>query len=137
MNEQWMKWEPVKGLSTKYYLNSVTDNDDAGFKIELVEFENRKKKATFLFSDWVYSYRYIEEIFALNKINFLKKKYGENFLNWTFFKVTNSQYIQWLSQESHTISDNRQLQHFSFRTMDSVLDVINDSDPIVEFFEGK
>ncbi len=137
MTEVWEKWEPLRGLATEYYLDNVVDSDEIGFSIEFREFKNSKKRIRVLFSNWVYSYRYLEESFAINRYASLEKKYGDNFLNWTFFKVMNSKYIQWLSQESEGLSDLRDLKHYSFLSMDSVLDVINDKDPIVEFVEEK
>ncbi len=135
--EKWEKWEPLSKLATEYYLDKVIDNDEIGFQIEFKDFKNRKKIIRFIFENWVYSYRYLEESFAINRYDQLSKKYGDKFLNWTFFKVANSNYIRWLSQESGGLSDPRDLKHYSFLSMDSVLDVINDKDPIVEFVEEK
>ncbi len=137
MAENWIKWEPVQGLAERYSLDLVIDTKKEGFRIEFSAFEDRKKKIYVNFPNWVHAYRYGEEIFALDRIDQLTKKYGKGFLNWTFFKVADSSYLQWLSHESHTISDDRKLQHFAFILMDSILDVVAPYEPAVQFVEEK
>lgn len=43
MNEQLVQWKPIKGLSKKYYVESISDSTE-GFKIILFDSSNRRKK---------------------------------------------------------------------------------------------
>lgn len=137
MLEEWTQWKPIKHLVSKYYIDSVVDTIK-GFKIELSQYDSPKNKICVLFQNSVYSYRSVDESFISNILGELSKKYGKSFFHsWTFFKVTNSSYLQWLSQQSEGISDYRLLIHFSFISFDSILDVICDYEPIIECFEEK
>ncbi len=133
MLEDWIKWEPAAGLSKKYYIDSILD-DVEKFEVTLSSAENEIKKIKVIFEDSVYSHCRTNESFRVKIIYDLDKKYGTDFYgDWTFFKVTNSSYLQWLSRQSTTISNSRNLVHFSFVAVDSILDVINVSDPKIEF----
>lgn len=137
MSEYWTKWEPVKGVSAKYYIDSVFDSDDRGFIIELSEQDGNKKRIRILFKDWVWSYKYVQEIFAANRLAEIRKKYGEDFFNGhTFFKITESNHLQQLSQESSGILNYYGgAIHFCFVSAESILDVIANYEPIIEFIE--
>jgi len=63
-------------------------------------------------------------------INKIDERYGTEFYaEWTFFKVTNSEYIQWLSEQSYGIAESESLIHFSILAGDSIVDVIAAYEP--------
>ncbi len=135
MQEQWVQWKPVNNLSTKYNIDAISDSLD-NFKVELTDYNNGKNKVIVTFENSVDAYRTTDETFRLNCINTLDKQYGPDFYGkWTFFKVTNSKYIQWLSEESCTISDSLPLVHFSFIAANCILDVVTTYEPKVELVE--
>lgn len=137
MKEQWERWEPISGLANKYYIDSIID-EARGFKVILSESDDETKKILVLFEDSIDAYRNTDESFRLKIIHDLDQKYGTDFYgDWTFFKVTNSTYIQWLSEQSYGTSDYQSFVHFSFITADSILDVITNYEPKVERFESK
>jgi hypothetical protein len=52
-----------------------------------------------------------------------------------FFKVNNSAFLKWISEQSCTISDDRSLIHFSILAENIVLDIANPSGPKVEIIQ--
>lgn len=137
MMEKWIKWEPIKGLSPKYYIESISDNIN-GFEIILFEGHDNKEKVHVIFENSVDAYNCSEEGFRLKTIWNLGDKYGKDFYgDWTFFKVINSKYLQWLSKESVEMYDSLSLIHFSFLAADSVLDVVTTYEPRVEIIKSK
>jgi hypothetical protein len=136
MNENWIKWEPAEGLAKKYSINSISDTLDK-FEIILSEYDNinHKIKVKMKF-DFVDSYRCTDKSLRLKDMGELVEKRDEKFHNnWTFFKVLNSKYLKYLSKQSYGIIDDRNLMHFALITEDLIIDLINPSEPIVEFIE--
>ena len=63
----------------------------------------------------------------------LSEHYGDSFYGtWTFFKVSNSEYLRWLSNQSFETM-NSTFMHFTFVTGNSILDVICTYEPKVKF----
>ena len=130
--EQWIKWEPITGLSPKYYIESISDNRN-GFTILLSE-ADYKNTVKVTFETLVLSYRNTNESFRLSTIDFIYDNYGAAFCGqWTFFKVVNSAYVLWLSEQSYTIAESVPPIHFSFLAVDSIIDVVATCEPKVEF----
>lgn len=134
--EQWTRWEPIKGLSRKYYIDSTSDGIE-GFIIILSDVENRKKRVRISFEYSVHAYRNTNESFTNQIICDLDAKYGTEFYgDWTFFKVTNSEYLQWLSEKSCGWSDAcGGFTHFSILSVEYILDIIDSTEPTVEFID--
>lgn len=132
--EQWEHWMPINNLSKKYYIDYIL-SDSKIFKIILTDINNVKNKVHVVFEDSIHAFKWVDEIYRFKKIEQLNKQFGTNFCEeWTFFKVTNSDYLKWISDQSYGISDDRDLIHFSFIGANSILDVI-DIDPKVEIIE--
>ncbi len=129
MLEDWIKWEPAQELSEKYFLYSIIESIN-GFEIILSDYYDDNKKIKILFGNSVHAYRNTNESYRLQTFNFLSEKKIDN---WTFFKVINSSYIQWMLEESCDIYKNINFVHFSFFTIESVVDVIGFEDPKIEF----
>jgi hypothetical protein len=129
LEEVWKRWEVENDLISKYYIESVTDNIE-GLRIVLSDATDESKKVEILFEDSVHVYRSTDESFRQSTINKLDEHYGAEFYrNRTFFIVTNSEYIQWLSLQSYGISDSEPVYHFSILAVDSVVDVIAAYEP--------
>ena len=132
MTEQWTKWEPAPALIKKYWIDAVLDTAD-DFSILLSD-ANNANKIQVIFENSVDAYRNADETYRYKLICDLNEKYGGDFYgSWTLFKVLNSEYLKWISEQSCTISDNRSLQHFSFIAADSVLDVVAPYEPMIKF----
>ncbi len=130
-----MTWEAAKGLNAKYYIDTILDSDDDGFIIELSEQNNNKKKVRITFKDWVWSYKYVQEIFATNRLDEVRGKHEKDFFKGrTFFKISESNYLRQLSQESSDILNYYGgAIHFCFVSAESILDVIANYEPTIEF----
>ncbi len=137
MQEKWIRWEPISNLSAKYYIDSISDNIKE-FKIVLSEYRDKKKKVQVIFKNSVDAYRSTDESFRLGTIYNLGDQYGKKFYaEWTFFKVINSTYILWISEQSFGITDSLSFIHFSFIAEDSILDVVTTYEPRVELITHK
>lgn len=136
MQEQWTRWEPIKGLAGKYYIDFITDSLDEGFKVILTERDNEKKTVHVIFKDSVDCYTSTNESYINHLIFNLDKDYGPSFYgDWTFFKITNSDYLKRLSVISSTISDDANFTHFVLLASDSMLDIITNYEPEIKFID--
>lgn len=132
MNEQWIRWEPLADLSPKYNVNEINFNKKYLY-IVLMEDELDNKIVEISFKKQIIAYTRTDESFILSLLCDLKKVYGGDFYGkWTFFKVTNSQYIKQISEAfPSTISDPSSWIHFVVMAGDDVVDVIADYEPEV------
>lgn len=129
---QWIKWEPIECLSSKYYIHSISDGLE-GFIIVLSDANDENKKVKVIFEDSVHTYRSTDESFRQSTINDLDEIYGTQFYSdWTLFKVSNSDYMQWLSAQSYSIIDSESLIQFTLLAVDSVVEIIAAYEPKVE-----
>jgi hypothetical protein len=135
MTEQWTQWNPIPGLAKKYYIESVSGSIE-GFKIVLHKEGNKKEKSLVFFENSVDAYRSTDESFRLKIVYELAKKYGDDFYaEWTFFKVNNSSYTQWILEQASGTADDTNFIHFAFIDPDSILDVICQEDPKIQLLE--
>ncbi|GMU18843.1 MAG: hypothetical protein AMXMBFR12_00350 [Candidatus Babeliales bacterium] len=131
MQETWTRWEPITRLSHNYYCESLIDTPDDGFQIRL--FDEEGKKLLISFSESVDAYRSTDGSFSYDTIESLEKKYGKEFYStWSFFKIENSEFLEWIKKESQGTFEIYQLQHFCFWTIDCRIDVINNYDPEIK-----
>jgi len=131
MDEQWIKWEPIQGLSRHYYVDLVSDSFD-GFLIELTDAENENNKVEIKFLDSVKAYRSTDEAYRSHLLSVLYETYGIEYFNeWALFKVRNSDYQKWLTEQSYGFLDLKTTTHFSIMGGESIVDVIANYDPIV------
>ncbi|MGC2310232.1 MAG: hypothetical protein WA432_01265 [Candidatus Babeliaceae bacterium] len=134
MLEKWIQWQPIPNLMKKYYIDSISDTFD-GFIILLSD-ENNKSNVRVMFENSIDAYRSTDESFRLKTIHDLGQYYGSSFYTqWTFFKVINSEYLHWLSEQSYKITDTLSFIHFSFIAADSILDVVTNYEPRVELIK--
>ncbi len=135
MQEKWSQWKPLDNLADRYYIESISVSID-GFKILLVDAQKESKKVSVLFPHSVHAFRNTDETFRLLTIGYLDENYAPKFYgDWTFFKVENSEYLKWLSEQSHGISDSYKVIHFSIITDDEILDLAASYEPTVTFVD--
>lgn len=129
--EYWEKWIPIRGLPSTLYNDSLIDNSD-GITLEFSD-ENEQNKIIVKFDGCVLSYRNTDEG-SLGKIfKFLDKQYGTDFYaNWTFFKVKNSEYINWFHEVSLGMYKSEPIEHYVFLTPDDVIEILSTDSPIIE-----
>lgn len=135
MTEQWSKWEPLQGLSNKYYVDSISDTMEE-FEIILSDANDRKKKLRISTEYSPHSYQVTKISYKFKIISNLTRQHNETLTNkWTFFRVTNSSYLQLMSEESAGISDDRELTHVSILAQNLVIDIVDGFEPKVEWLE--
>lgn len=131
MEEQWIQWNPIEKLASKYYIDFVIDKIET-FKVNLIDTKSEREKIEIAFLEGVEAYTRVEESFRVKIIHELDKKYGTDFYgDWTFFKVHNSEYIKWLSEQSYKWSDTHKFMHFCLITADAIMDIIATYEPEV------
>jgi hypothetical protein len=130
-DEKWVKWEPVQGMSFRYDVEYILDKFDS-FEIVLIDMVDKNKKVKLVFENSVNAYRVVEESFRsqlLVEVGNFNKEYE----NWTFFKVENSSFLNWLYKESSGMLKELKPIQFSFITTDSIIDIVSTYHPKVEF----
>lgn len=131
MEEQWERWKPIDGLARKYDIADIIDDVD-GFVVTLFDISDKHQRLILQFQHSVEAYHVANETLRHRVIVDLDTRYGTEFYgNWTFFIVTHSSYIRWLSKQSCTISDGMELVHYSILAANAVLDIAAISQPIV------
>lgn len=128
-NEIWSRWDPgIEGITGNYYVTSTSD-DENGF-IVILEQEGTSQRIEVLFSDSVSALRLADEGVVFMLFDELYAKYGDDFYTqWTFFKVENSDCLQWLSSRTAGFSERYNLKHFVIMGLDKVLDIVASYEP--------
>ena len=135
MQEEWVRWEPIKDLSGKYSVDSVIMGEKS-LTIGLSSECNPTKKVEVRFEYAVDAYRYTNDSFCLKVCTDLVAKYGKEFHgNWSFFKVDHSEYFHWLSGKSCAYADEFPFTHFCIVGSDEIVDVLARYEPMVIFVE--
>lgn len=121
--EQWIKWEPIEDLNKTYEVANV-NNSAQGFTI-LMEGTKAKKKIKICFTESIAAYRYVSLVSKLSSESLRG--------NWSFFKIINSSYLQWLSDESSGFFHMPYYTHFVFLGENSIIDVAANYEPTIIF----
>jgi len=135
MEEEWVHWNPIEDLEVNFSLESILDTID-GFEVLLTPLHGEKRRLKIRFEASVASFKTTYRPFRNQLILELREKYGESFCSMSLFKVNNSKYIQWLSEDSYTISDYWMLLHYAIFTDNWIIDIVDRSNPIVEWLEN-
>ena len=127
-NEIWHRWEPNLEITGRYRIGDFGFTDD-GFKI-IVEHRETKQVVEILFNCTITAFRSTDEGRRLKLFYDLEAKYGSDFYRkWSFFKVENSDYLSWLSDQSYEISDLLQTKHFVILDSEEILDITSHIEP--------
>lgn len=131
--EIWTQWKPAENLSARYHIDLILEGIE-GFKLIMSDAQDDSKKLTMLFENSVFSYRNTDESFSRDIVDSLRKEYGQEFWEkWIFFKVLNSNYLNWLAEESYGFFESDEATHFSIIAMNSILDIADNSNPKIIF----
>jgi len=141
MKEDWIQWKPLNELNDKYYIELLKDSTN-GLEIILAyanrNTKNKRDKIKVNFGFHAESYRFSDEHCRLELFRRLEKHYGNEFYaKWNYFKVENSEYINWLNKESGRLTENMNLKHYVFMDSDTVLDVIAKCEPEFDLIKKK
>lgn len=129
--EEWTRWEPIKDILGKYFVDSLILSDN-GLAIQLSDWD-KEKKIEIIFDGCIDAYRYTNDSFSFKIPAGLSEKYGGEFYkNWSFFKITNSEYLAWLSEKSYEYSNDFPFIHFCIIGGDEIVDVLARYEPDVK-----
>ena len=132
--EKWSRWEPITGLTARYYVDGVVDTIDE-LIVRLVSDQDQSIGVEVVF-DSAWAYRLTNESFRLSLIYQLGLKYGEDFYTkWAFFKVDESDYLDWLSRESYEFSESAEMTHYCLMGLESFVDIAASEDPVVKLIK--
>jgi hypothetical protein len=132
MDEMWERWEPTTEISNKYYVDSIIDNIQ-GLRIILSDAEIEDSKIEIVFDNSVHAYRSTDESYRQKILNYIDEKYGTEFYSeWSLFKVVNSEYLEWIYNQSFGIAELEELYHFSIIAVDSIIDILAAYEPIIK-----
>jgi len=145
MQEIWKRWQPIDETHDKYIIESIEYTIQGSFKMMLSksywkplsesERQDKTKQISILFKNGVIAHRETNETFRISTYGILDDNYGTDFYTkWTFFKITNSSYLKWISEKCG-FTDSYPLTHYSFLTLDEILDVISADEPIIEIID--
>ena len=119
IKQQWIEWTPITGLFCRYDYFSLSENlADHQVSIELVPTEDPNQKINLTFN-WAMSFRKTAIPYTGNILGDNKKLS----LEWTFFEIKNSEYIQQLSQESGGLYAKEDFTHFLIITTSSIIEI--------------
>jgi hypothetical protein len=130
--EEWTRWEPVKDISERYYIDFFgMVGDEWDFVIKLSN-SDKTKQIEIRFEGVVTSYRYTNESYCFGIFGDLSKKHGDDFYsNWSFFKINKSNYVKWIIDESYDSG----FIHFCIVGGDEMLDVIATYEPEIKIIK--
>lgn len=121
--EYWERWQPLEHLSKKYTLDYITNTcKKSKFIVSLTDLSLEKGNVLIEIEEGVDHYEKITQepmAIILKKLN---EKYGSTFSQeWTFFKIHNSSFVQWLSAQSYNIWNISKQLHFALITTNAIV----------------
>lgn len=133
--EIWHKWLPnAENLSKKYSVAAV-DDIIGEFNIYLYD-EKSSKKICVNFYDSTDISRRTNIFFRSAELELISLRNGENFFkDWSFFKISDSKFIQDLVKESYGMLNAAYSIHFVIVGSNCVVDVVTNYEPKIEFIE--
>ena len=133
LEEDWARWEPFTELKPAYDIINI--QDDMDYLRILIHSTKCDQQLEVVF-DTDSAYRKTDETFRLNLINQLSEKYGDEFyVKWSFFKIENSNYMKWLSEQSNGYTGDLKLKHFVIMGIDSIVDIVAYEEPKFKLLE--
>src|SRR5690348_3691652 len=101
-HEEWIQWQPFEDVHGKYSLK-IIQSDSKEFFITLYKKDSKEELKLSICGEQDI-YRVTKTYYRQDLFNFLKTNYGELFYkDWTFFKIKNSSYKEWLEEESYGV----------------------------------
>ena len=133
--ETWHKWLPeAQNLSKKYVITLIEDIIGE-FNIYLYD-EKSDKKIRVNFYESTDIFRRTNIGFRSTELKQISDEQGEAFFSdWTFFKISNSEYVRELFEESCGMLNAAHCIHFVIVGDNCIVDVITDHEPKIEFIE--
>lgn len=128
---KYLKWVSMENLACQYVCRCVDETDKNGRYI-LLESENEnnphKLEVDFRGAE-------ISQSVIYGEFEHLYKK--TEFLNWTFYEVEQSEYIDWITEHSYDILSGSKFEyrHFFILTKNCLIDVIALDEPVLKIIK--
>lgn len=133
--EIWSSWEPVERFSNMYEIEDMITTETT-IEIILSSFPENSPKMIRIFFDKGYTaYRFSDETYRIDTLHFVSETYKDSLKNWSFFRVSNSQYIKSLNENNYEINKNI-FMHFTIFTSNFVLEILSQHEPKVELINS-
>lgn len=129
--EQWVRWKPLQELSGRFLVDDL-HMSHVGVRILLIS-ENNDIKIEILFDGPTYAYRCTNESLCFGIFPSLGVRYGHDFYaNWSFFKINNSDYLQWVASKTTGSIDDYTLDHFCIIGNNDVFEILSRYEPLIK-----
>jgi len=132
--ENWIPWNPLKKECGEYYINDY-NNSFGGLKIILCKAGTEQKTQVHVSWDgMVEAIRIMNESYRSRFWSYLDENQKNLHRSWPLFIIHDSEFLNFLSNESCKISDRLKFKHYCIMDMECVLDVASQLQPKVELF---
>jgi hypothetical protein len=118
MDEKYAKWEPVEGIENEMWVEALHD-DYEGLRVLLKGSSGSSGILSISFPQY-YGYRNFDE-------SFRDKLWGKDSFetrNWSLFKTSSSEFIDWLVEESGGVYNKEEMLHYVIKTGADVIEVV-------------
>jgi hypothetical protein len=133
--EQWLQWKPAENLAKAHFVETIIDEMD---RLIITLFESYEQNKTFqlIFDNTVIAYRSVDEGYRLMTPDNCVQNNGTNlWRGWTFFKASNSSYINWLQEQSDEKINLNVVTHFVVFAENFIVDVAAINEPIIKYID--
>jgi hypothetical protein len=118
MEEKYNQWEPVEGVENEMWVEALHD-DYEGLRILLKGHSESSGILSISFPQY-YGYRNFDESFR----DKLWQQYNFEPRDWSLFKTTSSEFIDWLFEESGGVYGKEDMVHYVIKTGADVIEVV-------------
>lgn len=120
---QIQKWEPnIKEFPMSIFIWGLYDDAD-GFRVICGDVES-DRRFEFRFDNYI-AYRNTDEGARLKSLN----QFPYNSREWCLYKTHESDFIQWIKEESNGIYSSNTITHYFFATQDDIVEVLSVEEP--------
>jgi hypothetical protein len=123
------RWTPVDSIPKELFLDEIVD-DYRGMSISL-RGENSDRVLLVQFGLFVLSYQSTAEHCVLKTLDDNPDIKGP----WPLFMSRNSEYINWLVQESYKIIENDAILHYLIKHADGIINIVSSKAPQVKWID--
>ncbi|SDZ16330.1 hypothetical protein SAMN05421736_10730 [Evansella caseinilytica] len=130
-------WQPIETFKGELHLVEMYFQEGLRFTFE----DDGGMECTFMYDQcingmYVWSCRFTEEFkrsdLAVIATEAIQERFGDKNKTWCFFKMTNSDYVDWYDQLGGPGSDrDPHIQHHIFITSENIFEVLSEYEPKV------
>ena len=134
-NEIWSYWMSANIEQSDYDIHLIREKG-WDFTVILIDFENKQRELHIAF-DQAYCFRSTYELFTCMRMDKAYNQQGRDFfLKRQFYKITNSEYVAWVSEQSGGVSNSfGNLEHYVICTDDQMVEILSYGEPQVTFVD--